>query len=375
MQIKSLSLRHFRNYQSLDLSFGDGLTILTGENAQGKTNLLEAIFLLSLVKSHRTNKELDFIQWDAAYASIKGIIHQNNFDIPLELKISPKGKVALVNHVEQSKLSHFIGNFNVVLFSPEDMDLIKGSPALRRRYLDIEIGQTHRIYLNDMQLYNRLLKQRNQYLKQYGHSVQFDLTYFEVLTEQLIEKAVSIIQSRVKFVDQLNEMAQPIHFNLSNERDHLKVKYVSGTSKLDYSQLDTLNQQFKIAFEQVRQREKETGITVIGPHRDDIHFFINDQVAQQFASQGQQRTIVLSLKLAEIEWIYQVKNDYPVLLLDDVLSELDDERQHLLMTKIENKVQTFLTTATIKGLALDRLSNKQLFYIENGTVCPYELNE
>lgn len=375
MLIKSLSLRHFRNYQSLDLSFGEGLTILTGENAQGKTNLLEAIFLLSLVKSHRTNKELDFIQWDAAYASIKGVIHQNNFDLPLELKISPKGKVALVNHVEQSKLSHFIGNFNVVLFSPEDMDLIKGSPALRRRYLDVEIGQTHRIYLNDMQLYNRLLKQRNQYLKQYGHSVQFDLTYFEVLTEQLIEKAVSIIQSRVKFVDQLNEIAQPIHFNLSNERDHLKVKYIASTSKLDYGQLDTLNQQLKVAFEQVRQRERETGTTVIGPHRDDIHFFINEQVAQHFASQGQQRTIVLSLKLAEIEWIYQIKNEYPVLLLDDVLSELDDERQHLLMKKIENKVQTFLTTATIKGLALDRLSNKQLFYIENGTVCPYELNE
>lgn len=368
MKLKSLQLSHYRNYQSVELTFGDGLTILTGENAQGKTNLLEAIFLLSLAKSHRTNKDSEMIQWQEEQARIKALIETKNYELPLELVLNKKGKIARVNHLEQAKLSHFVGQLNVILFAPEDMQLIKGAPSLRRRFLDVEIGQAQPIYLNDLQQYNRILKQRNQYLKQFGHKDQFDDVFFSVLTEQLIEKAVSVIRYRLQFVKALEQLAHPMHYQLSNQRDRLQLQYVASSSKLDYDAEDTLRQQLTHLFSQAVQRERDLGVTAYGPHRDDLAFFINEQPAQFFGSQGQQRTIVLSLKLAEIELIYQQRGEYPILLLDDVLSELDDQRQHILMQQIEGKVQTFLTTATIKGLKLHKLQNPDIFYVQQGTI-------
>ncbi|MBK0348380.1 DNA replication/repair protein RecF [Aerococcaceae bacterium zg-ZJ1578] len=368
MKIKQLNLQNYRNYQHLDLTFNDGLTIFTGENAQGKTNLVEAIFLLSLAKSHRTNRDYELIKSDAEGAKISALVETNNFELPLELFLNKKGKVAKVNHIEQAKLSHFVGQLNVILFAPEDMQLIKGSPALRRRFLDIEIGQSQPIYLVELLQYNRILKQRNQYLKQFGRQSSFDSIYFEVLTEQLIEKAVNVINYRLNYISHLEKIAQPIHFNLSNQRDSLKLEYVSSSSKLNYEQKQHLHIQLTKLFHEAISREKEMGVTAYGPHRDDLIFYVNEQPAQFFGSQGQQRTIVLSIKLAEIEFINQIKGEYPILLLDDVLSELDDNRQHLLMQYIEGKVQTFLTTASIKGLKLQRLNYPSIFYIENGTV-------
>ncbi|MBD3949741.1 DNA replication/repair protein RecF [Tuanshanicoccus lijuaniae] len=368
MRIKQLNLQNYRNYQQLDLTFDDGLTIFTGENAQGKTNLLEAIFLLSLAKSHRTNRDQELIKNDADAAKISALIETSHFELPLELLLNKKGKIAKVNHIEQAKLSHFVGQLNVILFSPEDMQLIKGSPALRRRFLDIEIGQSQPIYLVELQQYNRILKQRNQYLKQFGRQASFDAVYFDVLTEQLIEKAVNVITYRLEYIAQLEKIAQTIHFDLSNQRDSLKLDYVASSSKLDYKQPEQLHNQLNKMFHDAMNREKDMGVTAYGPHRDDLIFYVNEQPAQFFGSQGQQRTIVLSIKLAEIELINQIKGDYPVLLLDDVLSELDDQRQHLLMQYIEGKVQTFLTTASINGLKLQQLNHPSIFYIEKGTV-------
>ncbi|XJS10643.1 DNA replication/repair protein RecF [Aerococcaceae bacterium WGS1372] len=368
MKVKQLQLKHYRNYDQLQLKFTDGLTILTGENAQGKTNLLEAIFLLSMTKSHRTNHDNELIEWGQDYGHVEAIVETRNYEFPISLSLGPKGKIAKVNHIEQTKLSHFIGKLNVVLFAPEDLYLIKGSPSLRRKYIDSELGQSHPVYLQNLLDYNHILKQRNRYLKEHGFEKQFDALYFEIITDQLIEKAVEIIKARIEFVEAMEELAHPIHEQLSNQRDQLNILYKSCSSRLDYSQLDTLTEQLITLFHQSLDREKNRGLTLYGPHRDDLTFTINGKEAQNFASQGQQRTIVLSLKLAEIEWLNQIIGEYPILLLDDVLSELDDNRQHILMNQIDGKSQTFLTTATIKGLNLEQLNHARILYVEDGKI-------
>lgn len=368
MRLNQLELINFRNYAQLDLTFDQSLTIFTGKNAQGKTNILEAIFLLSLAKSHRTNHDQEMIRWSTSQAIIKGNVETRHYHFPLELQLNKKGKIAKFNHLEQAKLSHFIGKLNVILFAPEDLQLIKGSPALRRRFLDVELGQSHPVYLNELLEYNRILKQRNAYLKQLGQQSKFDDIYFEVLTDQLIDKAVNVIKYRIDFVQQLTELAQPIHHQLSNQADHLQITYKSSSSRLDYLNLDTLSDQFKQLLKQNIKREKDLGNTLYGPHRDDLEFILNEKSAQLYGSQGQQRTIILSLKLAEIDLMYQLTSEYPILLLDDVLSELDDNRQHILMSYIESKVQTFLTTASISGLKIAELKQAKIYQVKKGTI-------
>lgn len=368
MLIKTLNLQNFRNYTQVALQFQPGLTIITGENAQGKTNLLEAIVMLSLAKSHRTHQDQEMIQWDQKQALIETIIQTLHYETPLSLQLSRKGKIAKVNHLDQAKLSHFIGKLNTVLFAPEDMQLIKGAPTLRRRFMDMELGQARPIYLNTLLQYQRVLKQRNLYLKQFGKTSKFDTVYFDILTTQFIELAEKVIGDRVEFIQQLSALASPIHQRLSNERDTLRLVYMNGSHEYQ-----SLTMEERIIFlrqqaDHVYTREIEQGITLFGPHRDDFVCYVNDRKAQFYGSQGQQRTIVLSLKLAEVELIHQLTGEYPVLLLDDVLSELDDERQHLLMHDIENKVQTFLTTATIKNLNFTRLNQADVFHVANGKI-------
>lgn len=368
MKISRIELNHFRNYRHLLLEFNQGLTILTGENAQGKTNLLEAIFLLSLAKSHRTNQDQDLIEWGQTEAKIQAEIETNHINFPLELKISSKGKIAKFNHVEQDRLSSFIGKLNVILFAPEDLQLIKGSPGLRRKFIDAELGQAHPVYLQSLLKYNTILKQRNKYLKDFGFSQKFDDLYFQVLTQQLIDEAILIINYRLDFINNLEKLALPIHETLSNHKDHLSFYYKSCHSKLDYQNSEKIKESFIDLFQDNIQREKERGITLYGPHRDDLEILIDEKPAAFFGSQGQQRTIILSIKLAEIELLYRLTNEYPILLLDDVLSELDDYRKHILMSHIEGKVQTFLTTATIKGLNLDLLTNANVLMVNQGQI-------
>lgn len=368
MRITELSLTDFRNYAHLNLKFNKELTILTGENAQGKTNIVESMMMLSVAKSHRTSHDLDMIHWEASSARIKGHISTTQYHFPVELSLSHKGKIAKINDIEQSKLSHFIGKFNTILFSPEDMQLVKGSPSLRRRFIDIELGQSHPVYLNYLVDYQKILKQRNSYLKHYQKTKQFDAIFYDILTEQLVQLAAKIITYRLEFVENLQKIANPIHLDLSQQRDHLTLQYVSGSSRLHYDNIETLELQLLTALKSDLEREKLYGTTQLGPHRDDILFHIGEKKAQLFGSQGQQRSIVLSLKLAEIELIEKITGEYPVLLLDDVLSELDDERQHILMNYIENRVQTILTTATVKGIKLHRLNQAEIFYVKNGHV-------
>ena len=368
MRLERLQLANFRNYTQLDLTFEKDLTVLAGSNAQGKTNILEAIFLLSLAKSHRTNRDQEMIQWGSDQAVIEGHIRKNNYEFPLEVILHNRGKTVKHNHVLQDRLSHFVGKLNVILFAPEDLQVIKGSPGQRRRFLDAELGQSNPIYLQELLEYQRILKTRNRYLKDYGFSSKFDSVYYDILTDQLIEKALKIIEFRLRFVDQLNQLASEIHYELSDHQETLLTSYQPSTRRLNYQQWDQVADQMKALFHEQLDQEKRQGHTLYGPHRDDLSFDLNDNPVGQFGSQGQQRTVILSIKLAEIELLAQATGEYPVLLLDDVLSELDDRRQNILMQKIEGKVQTFLTTASLKSIHLDELHAAEVYKISSGHV-------
>jgi DNA replication and repair protein RecF len=366
MYIEQLSLKNYRNYEALDIAFENKVNVILGENAQGKTNVMESIYVLALAKSHRTSNDKELITWDKEYAKIEGRVKKQYGSVPLQLIISKKGKKAKFNHIEQQKLSQYIGNMNVVMFAPEDLNLVKGSPQVRRRFIDMEIGQVSPIYLHDMGQYQKVLQQRNHYLKALQAKKQTDMTMLDIYTEQFIKLAVKIIQKRFEFVHLLENWAIPIHKGISRGKEILKLDYKPSVNVLEGQELSKMIEVFEEKYFHVKQKEIDRGITLFGPHRDDLLFFVNDRDVQTFGSQGQQRTTALSVKLAEIELIRSEINEYPILLLDDVLSELDDYRQSHLLNTIQGKVQTFVTTTSVEGIDHQTLKEAATFIVETG---------
>ena len=368
MIIENISLRSYRNYESLDLAFSPRLNVFLGENAQGKTNLLESIYVLSFARSHRSNNEKEMIQWEQEFARLEGKIQKMNGSLDLTMIISNKGKKTKVNGLEQTKLSHYIGHLNVILFAPEDLLLVKGAPQNRRRFLDMEIGQINANYLFNLSKYQTVLKQRNQYLKKIAFSDKKDLVYLEVLSEQLSEAGSSVLFHRLQFIQKLEEWANTIHQKITHGKEVLKIRY---KCQLDVTSEMSEKELFDILLEELKNstnKDLKLLTTSVGPHRDDLLFFVNDKNVQNFGSQGQQRTTALSLKLAEIELINDEIGEYPILLLDDVLSELDDDRQVHLMEYIETKLQTFLTTTSLTHLENKLSITPEIFYISQGVV-------
>ncbi|UTC07982.1 DNA replication/repair protein RecF [Latilactobacillus curvatus] len=369
MYLSELQLDHYRNYEQVDVHFSPDINVLIGENAQGKTNLLEAIYVLALARSHRTNNDRELIQWDGEFAKITGLVQRQTGYTPLELVVSQKGKKAKVNHLEQAKLSQYIGQLNVVLFAPEDLNIVKGSPAVRRRFIDMEFGQMSAKYLYNISQYKSILKQRNQYLKQLQRRQAKDLVYLGVLSDQLAAYGAEVTVARREFLQQMEKWAQKLHQEITKEREVLTFKY---QSQIPDEQLvldaEGLYQQFQTLYESHQTREVEQGTTLVGPHRDDVLFLVNGKDVQSFGSQGQQRTTALSVKLAEIDLMKEQTGEYPVLLLDDVLSELDDLRQTHLLKTFQNKVQTFLTTTSLENVKKEIISAPRVFTVTNGTV-------
>ncbi|MEY8371142.1 DNA replication/repair protein RecF [Aerococcaceae bacterium 50-4] len=369
MQLNDIKLTDFRNYEDLAVSFSPGVNVFIGENAQGKTSLLEAIYMMSLARSHRTANEKDTIRWQQEFARIEGSIStRTNPDLPLALTITKSGKRAKVNHLNQNRMSDYIGKLNVVLFAPEDLELIKGAPQLRRKFIDMELGQMSPKYLYESVQYNRLLKQRNAYLKQLLYKETQDQIYLDILTEQLATSATHVIYQRLRFVDQLESWAKPIHSTISHCLEELTLTYRGPVELTLEMTEDAIYQQLMTKFKEKKDHELARGVTLVGPHRDDLTFKVNGRDVQKFGSQGQQRTTVLSMKLAEIECMYEVLGEYPILLLDDVLSELDNERQTHLLKSIQSKVQTFLTTTSLDGIQRELIEEPRIFNIDAGAV-------
>ncbi|OLF90407.1 DNA replication/repair protein RecF [Bacillus licheniformis] len=368
MYIQNITLSSYRNYERLDLQFENKVNVIIGENAQGKTNLMEAIYVLAMAKSHRTSNDKELIRWDEDYAKIEGRVIKKNGSVPIQLVISKKGKKGKVNHIEQQKLSQYVGAVNTIMFAPEDLNLVKGSPQVRRRFLDMEIAQVSPVYLHDLSLYQKILSQRNHFLKQLQTRKQTDQTMLDVLTEQLTEFAAKVVMKRLQFVDQLEKWAQPIHSGISRGLEELTLKYHTSLHVSDSPDLSKMINSYQETFSKLRDKEIERGVSLSGPHRDDVLFYVNGRDVQTYGSQGQQRTTALSLKLAEIDLIQEEIGEYPILLLDDVLSELDDYRQSHLLHTIQGRVQTFVTTTSVDGIDHKTLNEAEIFRVENGTL-------
>lgn len=374
MKIKSLKLLYFRNYLSTNIDAHPSLNVLVGNNANGKTNIIESIFCLALGKSYRTKSDSECIMFGETATAMSCIVNKNDKDLDIMLGINNKGKSAKIAGIKKTKLTDFVGELNVVLFSPEDLQIVKGSPALRREFMNREFYQFSRIYHKYYLMYQHLLKQRNSYLKDMRKNPkdELSLAYLETLTSQLAKVALYITKERVSFVQDISKLTYKNMLNISNGQETLKIKYKS--SVLDALNISEINDEsfteenltkvmMKKSFDDIMR-----GSTKIGPQHDDLEFYINDLDAKMYASQGQQRSIVLSLKLAEINYLKEKTGTYPVLLLDDVLSELDKNRQLKLLDAINENVQTFITTPSISDIKEDLLRKSKVFKIENGNI-------
>jgi DNA replication and repair protein RecF len=367
--VKRIGLNHYRNYEQVELNTEQNVNIFVGLNAQGKTNLLEAIFVLALTKSHRTNKDKELIRWSDTNAHLQCEVDKKYGACTLDLRISALGKKAKVNGLEQRKLSDFIGALNVVMFAPEDLEIVKGAPAVRRRFLDIELGQVQPSYLHSLLQYQKVLAQRNNYLKQANYpSAAADHTMLQIWNEQLAQYGVKIMKKRQNFIKKLQIWAEKIHYGITNNQEHIRIVYHPSFECGPNEDETMLFNQFMLKLSQVKDQEIKRGVTLVGPHRDDLAFYINEKEVQTYGSQGQQRTTALSLKLAEIELIHEEIGEYPVLLLDDVLSELDQHRQTQLIETFQSKVQTFITTTGLESVNQAKLADANIFHVSQGQV-------
>lgn len=357
MIIKSLELENFRNYDSLQLFFDEGTNILYGDNAQGKTNVLEAIYISSTTKSHKGSKDKEIINFSKEEAHIRTFLSKGDMDYRVDMHLrKSKSKGIAVNGQRLKKAAELLGLLNVVFFSPEDLSIIKNGPSVRRSFVDMELCQLDKYYLYNLNQYNKIINQRNKLLKDFYYSSDLKDT-ITVWDSQLITYGKQIIERRFQFVDQLNEIIVKIHNNLSGQKENLKIIYEPDVTG------DNFEKELSLGME----RDMKLKFTGTGPHRDDFAFIINDIDIRKYGSQGQQRTAALSLKLAEIELVKQITKDNPILLLDDVLSELDSNRQNYLLNSIGN-IQTIITCTGLDEFVNNRFEINKIFKVVNGTI-------
>ena len=345
------------------MNFDEKINIIYGDNAQGKTNILESMYVCATSKSHRGSKDREIIRFDNDESHIKVNVRKNdmNYRIDMHLKKNkPKG--IAVNGIPIKRAVELFGILNIVFFSPEDLNIIKNGPSERRRFIDMELSQLDKIYLDCLVNYNKVVNQRNSLLKEYAFSGREDIiSSLDIWDMQLVKYGNDVIKSREKFVKEINDLVKSIHTKLSGDREQLEIIYEPCVKEQD----------FESELVRVRDRDLKFKCTNIGPHKDDMCFLINGMDVRKYGSQGQQRTAALSLKLAEIELVKQIIHDTPVLFLDDVLSELDSRRQNFLLDSIGN-IQTMITCTGLDEFINNRFSINKIFKVVNGTVSSME---
>ena len=361
MYISTLKLEHFRNYDGLELSFSKGTNLFYGDNAQGKTNILEAIYFCGTTRSHRTSRDRELIRFDADEAHLRMEMTKKDIDYRIDMHLKKaRAKGIAINGIAIRKAQELIGLGHFVFFSPEDLGIIKNGPSERRRFLDMELCQLDQIYVSSLADYNKVLLQRNKLLKDLSFRPQ-DIDTLDVWDEQLVRYGSSLICSREKFVEKLSEIILPIHEKLSGGREKICVGYEKNVSADEFARTLAAG----------RDKDLYLKSTETGPHRDDLSFTVNGIDIRHFGSQGQQRSAALSLKLAEIELVKEATGDIPVLLLDDVLSELDTNRQHYLLDSI-GEIQTFITCTGLEEYENSPVQIDRIFHVDNGSVVTSE---
>lgn len=357
MNIRSIELKNFRNYENLEISFDEGTNILFGDNAQGKTNILEAAYMSGTTKSHKGSRDREMIRFGEEEAHLKTVVVRGGREYQIDMHLKKnRAKGIAIDKIPIKKASELFGILNIVFFSPEDLNIIKNGPAERRRFLDSELCQLDRIYLADLTNYNKILAQRNKLLKDmiYRPSLSDTLPVWDM---QLIETGKKIIRRRKQFVDELREIVSDIHYRISGGKEELFLKYEPNIDDIFFE--DELSR--------AKEKDKKLCQTSVGPHRDDLLFSIGDVDIRKYGSQGQQRTSALSLKLSEIELVRKSISDTPVLLLDDVLSELDSSRQNYLLNNISD-TQTIITCTGLDEFVRNRFTVNRVFEVIAGHV-------
>ena len=357
MFIEKLALNNFRNYNEEEISFSKGINILYGDNAQGKTNVLEAIYMTATTKSHRGNRDKEVIQFGFDEAHIRADIKKNDIIHRIDMHLRKnKSKGVAIDMVSIKKSIQLFGLVNIILFSPEDLSIIKESPAERRRFMDMELCQLNKLYYSDLSSYNKVLNQRNNLLKQIAFDGKSKDT-LDVWDEQLVKYGIKVISARNNFIELINEIIKQIHSSLTSDKEEIKVIYEKNVDENGY-------------LEELRDKrfvDLKYQTTNVGPHRDDISFMVNDIDVKKYGSQGQQRTVALSLKLSEIELVKKTIKDNPILLLDDVMSELDSTRRDALLSYISD-IQTIITCTGYDDFIKERLNIDKIYKVTGGKI-------
>ena len=357
MYVETLALRNFRNYEALDIIFSDKINILYGDNAQGKTNILESIYLSATTRSHKRAKEKDIIRFGEEESHIRLNIKKRDVGHRIDVHLKKIGNKGIaIDGIPIKKSTELFGLINIIIFSPEDLSVVKSSPGERRRFMDMEICQLSRIYYSNLSKYNKILDQRNNTLKQiaYRNGVEDVL---DVWDDQLVDVGSSIIKERQNFINMLNEVIKEIHKNLTSEGEEIELKYEPNVESENFGEV----------LKEKRNIDIKNTTTMSGPHRDDFGIFINNVDVRKYGSQGQQRTAALSLKLAEIELVKKIINDNPILLLDDVMSELDSKRREALLNSIKD-IQTIITCTGYDDFIKQRINVDKIYKISNGKI-------
>ena len=353
MNITKIKLKNFRNYEEQEIELDKKINIFYGDNAQGKTNIIESIFLCSIGKSFRARKDIELIEFNKDFASSYIEYEKSDRDGNIKIDITRK-KSIYINGIKIKKLSELLGNINIVLFNPDDINILKDGPDKRRRFLDIMIGQLRPNYVHVLNMYNETIKQRNNYLKQIRDENKSE-ELLEIWDEKLIEYGEKIYTYRAEFVEKIKNKINNIHKKITDEKEEIKIEYISNCEN---------KEKYLSLLKERRKLDIIKGFTTKGIHRDDINIYINDKLVGVYGSQGQNRTTVLSLKISELQVIYDEIGEYPILLLDDFMSELDEKRRSKLLENIEN-TQVIITCTDKINL---NENNCKIFNVKNGKI-------
>lgn len=376
MKISRLQLKNYRNYKNLDITLNSGLNIFIGNNAQGKSNILESIFVLALTKSYINVKDQYLIKDEEKFSVIKANFYASSVENNFEIIITEGSKKLKINNIEVKKYCDYISRLKVLIFSPYNVNFVKDGPNIRRKNINMSISQFSNNYVKNLQNYNALLKKRNQFLKSIDCFKDYNRFYFEALNDRFSVLAVDVTLERQKYIDDINRFLENIYYEITGY-DGLYLKYDSNIEIFD-SKMDTC-EKFKLKQSSVFDREKAYGMTLNGPHRDDFSFLLNNKELEIYGSQGQIRAAILAMKLAELMIFKEKDGEYPILLLDDIFSELDIDKRNKLVKYILDDVQTIITTTDIDLIDKTLLEKSSIFVVDDGKIiedrkkeCNYE---
>lgn len=370
MFLQQLKLTDFRNYNSVNINLINGINIFYGNNAQGKTNILESIYFLGLTKSHRTNNDIEMLSEGKKNLKVTGVLKKEDLSYKLEIIYDGKRKKYYIDNNEIRKNSDYLSNLNVIIFYPDDIELIKGLPEIRRKFLNTELSQLYPVYFRILTEFNKLLKMRNDLLRKANNREKIDFNYLDILNKYYVEKAVFIYRARKKFIDKVSKYVKKIYNDIT-DINSFEIKYITKPeiTNFDNEELTSfLTEKIKENF----VNEVNSGMSLYGPHRDDFEFILEGKNLKKFGSQGQQKLAVLVLKLSEIFIFRTVSDNNPILLLDDVFSEFDEIKKNSILNYISDDIQTIITTTDFNNISDEVLEKSNIYYVEKGIVTEFK---